>query len=381
MPQRGEAKPRKLPNGRWEIRWTNEQGKRPKLKFDTYNDALRELRANERVVEQVKRGERAPTPIDKTFDELCDYWLEKRATKKRSGKDDVSIIRRHLRPALEGYSLRLLAADTEPIEDLTEELLERVSDKTTNNILTVLISMLNLAEEKRWILRAPKIHKPSISEKDFRYLRTKAEIQKLLLAAADEGALVHALYATAIGTGLRAGELAGLQRDDIDMERRLITVQRSFTGPTKSGKVRHVPILDSTKSVLARWLLMCPHDVLVFPSERGTRQLPSARIFQDVLHRALDSAGFEKTVATRAGVPRTTRYITFHGLRHTFASHYMMDGGDLYRLQRILGHTSSVMTQRYAHLSPDAYAADYGRLGVVDGTSPQVIAFPVRTAS
>lgn len=42
-----------------------------------------------------------------------------------------------------------------------------------------------------------------------------------------------------------------------------------------------------------------------------------------------------------------------HILRHTFASHYMMGGGDILGLQRILGHSSITMTMRYAHLSPD----------------------------
>jgi len=42
-----------------------------------------------------------------------------------------------------------------------------------------------------------------------------------------------------------------------------------------------------------------------------------------------------------------------HILRHTFASHYMMGGGDILGLQRILGHSPITMTMRYAHLSPD----------------------------
>jgi hypothetical protein len=42
----------------------------------------------------------------------------------------------------------------------------------------------------------------------------------------------------------------------------------------------------------------------------------------------------------------------FHDLRHTFASRWMMNGGDLYVLKEILGHKSITMTQRYAHLSP-----------------------------
>jgi integrase len=52
----------------------------------------------------------------------------------------------------------------------------------------------------------------------------------------------------------------------------------------------------------------------------------------------------------QAGIENTFR---FHDLRHTFASHFMMNGGNIYDLQKILGRTSLEMTQRYAHLAPE----------------------------
>ena len=66
----------------------------------------------------------------------------------------------------------------------------------------------------------------------------------------------------------------------------------------------------------------------------------------------------------RAGFPtfeergRARRFITFHGLWHTFASHWAMSGGNMFKLQRILGHKSAVTT-RYSHLAPDAFAENY----------------------
>ena len=47
----------------------------------------------------------------------------------------------------------------------------------------------------------------------------------------------------------------------------------------------------------------------------------------------------------------------FHDLRHTFASHFMMNGGNIYDLQKMLGHSSLEMTQRYAHLAPEHLVA------------------------
>ncbi len=56
------------------------------------------------------------------------------------------------------------------------------------------------------------------------------------------------------------------------------------------------------------------------------------------------------------------RYIRSHDLRHTFASHWVMKGGDLFKLQKILGHKTVQMTMRYAHLAPHAFAEDFKRL-------------------
>ena len=50
---------------------------------------------------------------------------------------------------------------------------------------------------------------------------------------------------------------------------------------------------------------------------------------------------------------KITTKICFHDLRHCFASHFMMNGGNLYDLQKVLGHTKTEMTQIYAHLSPE----------------------------
>jgi site-specific recombinase XerD len=52
----------------------------------------------------------------------------------------------------------------------------------------------------------------------------------------------------------------------------------------------------------------------------------------------------------------------WHMLRHTFASHYVMAGGSLLALQRLLGHATPMMTQRYAHLAPDHLAGEVARM-------------------
>jgi len=88
------AKPTKH-RGKWRIRWIDEKGERQSEVFEDYRRAQTELSRHRVEVEEIKRGIRNAPPPEKTFDDLCDYWLENRAPRKRSAKDDESIIRRH----------------------------------------------------------------------------------------------------------------------------------------------------------------------------------------------------------------------------------------------------------------------------------------------
>jgi integrase len=366
-----EAKPRRV-GTRWMIRLTDEYGRRRKRFFDAYADALKAQIAEQARVAEVKDGTRPREPLDHTFDELADNWIEFKVPQKRSGHHDLSIIRHHLRPSFGAKRLRDI--NVEDIDRFKNERTQ-LSEKTLANILTLLISMLRRAtEDLRWLRVMPKVKKPKVevADEDFNYLRNDDEIRRFLDAAQAEGMFVYVLFATAIYTGMRAGELAGLHWSNVRFPQRLITVKFSYDGPTKTGKNRQVPILDPLLPLLKQRRLMSPGD-LVFQNQHGGMLRESAWVFQEVLH----AAGFPRV--ERHG--RTRRYIVFHDLRHSFASHWMMNGGDIFRLKKILGHKTMAMTDRYSHLAPEAFASDYGRLGksipvageVVPMAVPQVV--------
>jgi integrase len=347
--------------GKWRIRWVDENGQRRSEVHDEFKIAQARLHERQVEVDEIKRGLRRPTPPDKTFSELADYWTKNRVPLKRSGKYDESIIRCHLGPAFGHLLLRSIG-----VAEIDAFKVAKVglNKKTLSNILTLLISMLKAATEIHWLVAAPTVRKPKVRlfSKDYRYLRTEEEIRRFLSAASAEGANVFALYATATYTGLRAGELAALRWEDVDFERRLITVQRSWDGPTKADDVRYVPVVDVLLPLLKSWRLRVGSG-LCFPNEANNMLGESAAIFQEVLHRVLNTAQFPKVF--RRGKERG--YIVFHDLRHTFASHWMMSGGDIFKLSKILGHKSLEMTMRYAHLAPHAFAGDFGRLGGMPG--------------
>ncbi len=346
---------------KWRIRYVDDQGVRQSEVHDDFKSAAFALRQYEVRVEEIRRGIRI-APVDKNFGELCDYWIENRASRKRDPKDDASIIRCHLRPSFGELLIREIGVER---ADRFTVARSHLDPKTIANLLTLLLSMLNCAHDLGWLERVPRIKKPRIRifDCDFCYLRSDTEIRRFLISAESEGEMVHALYATALLTGARAGELAMLTWGDVDVVRRLITLQRGFNGPTKAGDVRYVPILNELLPILQKWRLRNAGSV-VFPNQAGRAHTESARVFQEVLTRVLERGGFAKV--QRKG--KTRGYIHFHDLRHTFASLWVTKGGDLFKLQKILGHKTVQMTVRYAHLVPGAFEADFGRFsGLVQG--------------
>jgi len=114
-------------SGKWRIRWVDEHGRRKSAVYDDYKRAQLEERKRKIEVEEVRRGLRSAAPPEKTFDELCDYWREKRAPRNRSGKDDKSIIGKHPRPTFGKMLVRNIGV--EEGDDYVQER-EHLGDKT-----------------------------------------------------------------------------------------------------------------------------------------------------------------------------------------------------------------------------------------------------------
>jgi integrase len=95
---------------------------------------------------------------------------------------------------------------------------------------------------------------------------------------------------------------------------------------------------------------------LAFPSyDRNGKVVPLADV-KGSFGRVLNDAGITN--------------FRFHDLRHTFASHYMMSGGQLYTLSNILGHKDLTMTQRYAKLSPRYIEREQDRMDTIWTPAP-----------
>ncbi len=351
---------------KWRVRWKDETGRRKSAVYNSFSEAEKNLILKKADV--LKYSNEIPIfrTENKKCKELFQYYLCTYSVQKRNPQDDASIIRAHLAPFFNEIYLKDIHLCIEKFK-ISKNYLK---PKTVCNILTLLTTMLNVAYEIQWIERVSKIRKPKVGfrEKDFRYLRSGDEIRNFLTAASQVDETAYYLYAFACYTGARAGECAGLRWSDVNFERRIITVQRSYEELTKNYEIKHIPILNPLLPLLKEWRLKNPGDI-VFPNKNGGMLRESNQIFQEVLKRVLVSA--------RLPSYEGKCYITFHSLRHTFASHWMMNGGDIFKLQKILGHRDIKMTQRYSHMAPEAFSSEYGRISDFTGNNlGSVLNFP-----
>ena len=154
-------------------------------------------------------------------------------------------------------------------------------------------------------------------------------------------AMLELLYAT----GIRVGELVGLDIDDLDHARRLVRVFG------KGRKERSVPFGLPAQDAVEAWLQHGRPQVVtgtsgpaVFLGVRGGRI--DQRTVREVVHRRL---------ADVEGVPD----LGPHGLRHTAATHLLEGGADLRSVQEVLGHASIGTTQIYTHVSNERLRAAF----------------------
>jgi integrase/recombinase XerC len=154
-------------------------------------------------------------------------------------------------------------------------------------------------------------------------------------------AMLELLYAT----GVRVGELVGLDIDDLDRERQVVRVLG------KGRKERTVPYGHPAARAIARWLELGRPALRVEGS--------GAALFLGARGRRIDQRAVRALVHRRlADVPGAPD-LGPHGLRHTAATHLLEGGADLRSVQELLGHASLATTQLYTHVTTDRLRQAY----------------------
>jgi len=147
--------------------------------------------------------------------------------------------------------------------------------------------------------------------------------------------ILSAFFRLAAYTGMRVGEITGLKWANVDLEKGRIDVVGTVRGDTKSGKSRAIPLADDLRPVLDS----LPQDTrLVLDNSQG-RPAYTESWYWRVLRDTTEALEIEPA--------------RIHDFRHTFASHLVMAGVDLFTVKELLGHADIQMTiDTYSHLSP-----------------------------
>lgn len=203
----------------------------------------------------------------------------------------------------------------------------------------------------RWCLAAGCIDHDCTDDVPLRRVPSKypkwlrpEEVQAVLDAIDREARTTHwlkDLILVAVNTGLRRGELLALRWSAVDLRARTLTVENGESFQAKSGKDRIIPLSDEATAVLGRM--------------SARRRLPSDLVFRSA-KGAIDELYLShlfKKYAVKAGV----RHASLHGLRHTACSWLAMNGASVEAIRLFAGHSSITVTQKYMHLSEDAFAS------------------------
>jgi integrase len=221
---------------------------------------------------------------------------------------------------------------------------------TANRVLTILKAALNkarqdgrIANDYAWAqVRAFR----EVDAARLRYL-SDDEVRRLVNTC---GSDFRALVTAALMTGCRFGELTALVVEDFNTDSGTIHIRTS-----KSGKPRHVAVADEGRLFFTRQCL---------------GKLPSSRLFTRANGRPWSASDQQRPLAAASSDAQVAP-ITFHGLRHTYASRLAMKGVPLAVIATQLGHSDIRMVEKhYGHMAPnyvaDTVRAAFGTMGIVE---------------
>lgn len=287
-------------------------------------------------------GEKAKLHESIVFNEYASMWLK---TKEAQGVSKSTLnnyeryVRVHFMPFFDGLDLKSIQKNH--IESFQVFLRKEHNPKGINIIITALKGLFREAMREDYIVRNPcEFIKSFSSDNVHDVYWTTDEITQFLKANYEHE--LYDLFVVAFNSGCRKGELAGLCWDRVNFVENTLTISRTrdqygLKERTKTNLKRVIPMTPLARAALLNLFNRRTNDSkFVFLKKNGEPIDPHH------IYRQFQKAQAKAKIANR---------IRFHDCRHTAASQFMLNGGNIYDLQKILGHTSILMTQRYAHLS------------------------------
>ena len=356
-------------DGRWVATVSIGRGANGRLRRRAvYGRTQREALAHLRRLQADLAAGRPVAPDRARVGEFLERWLEDVARPSlafNTLRIYRGFVRNHISPAIGGVTVRQLSPAN--VLFLQSEMERRgASPRLRQMVHTMLRRVLRDAVQWGMLARNPcdLVERPRAPREEASYLDT-GQVRTLLAAA--RGDPLEALIVLAVTTGLRQGELLGLQWGDVDLRAGTLAVRRQLLEGDKGR-----PVLGELKTARSRRLVVLP-EIAVGALRRhkaglAVAQHPTALVFTGSRGCPLRKTNLLRRwyhpLVAKAGLPRSR----FHDLRHTHATLLLSQGVHPKVVQERLGHASVTMTlDTYSHVTPSLQAEAAVRLDAALG--------------
>ena len=328
----------------WEkIGWLSE-GFNIKLAVDIRSERMRAMRYGQELPQQ-----KIKAPLFSDVWGKYKTWIE--VNKFMSGRDDKHLYKNHLASVFDNKRLNEISSFD--LERLKSNLLKKgLAPASVKHCLVLFRQIFNKAV--LWGMHKGEnpikgVKLPTLQNQSERFL-THEEASLLLdelkvdnnpmkkNPSEKKNPQLHDMALISFHCGLRAGEIFNLKGQDLDFDNKLINIS-----DPKNKESRKAYMTKAIKKALSKRIPESP-DEYIFKDKRHGGKITS---ISHAFGKAVDKLGFNKGITDRR------QMVTFHTLRHTFASWLALQGETILTIKELLGHKSLVMTERYSHLTPD----------------------------
>lgn len=358
---------RKRKDGLLEKRFTV-NGKR----YSVYGTNAKEIADKEQETRQAIEQGLYNTNRNITLDKYFESWIER---KRRTVKENsIRLYKSHYNNHIKEHLGKRKIKDIERREviEMQGRLLQEIKPQSVNHVMVVLNMILSDAVTDEIIIKSPADNiAPIRTDKKATETIHRALTQKEQAIFMQElkSNYYYSFIALMLATGMRQGEVGALTWEDIDYINNVIHVNKTLTmkedytfisGNTAKSKAgcRVIPINPTIKKILAdhkaKSNLLPFTNQNIFLTPKGNH----------VVNRRINKA-IADTVQALKDAGHDIEIFTSHALRDTFATRYIEQGGNIQKLQKILGHTSIQMTMDlYAHVLPDELQNEMQRIQI-----------------
>lgn len=368
-------------DGRYQARFTKSNGQRSEKNFVKITEA-REWLNKQRYLDSIT------TTGDMTVDEWYNFWIENykegivkdNTTKNYKQRYEYNIKK-------EIGSIKLQDVKQLHCQKILNNMFSsgRYSNGTMELTQITLHALFKGAVENDYLQKNPAENlKLKHRDNDSEERRVLTREEQRIFKEYSKNTLYNNAYCLVLETGLRAGEIGGLQWNDIDFDKKVIYVQRTilqdaqkggfyFGEPKTKKSKRKIPLTNEAISILNNQKLMQNKlkmrsknwnndwDGLVFTTINGNPVGSST--FRSMMIRIVKNINFDRQCNVGSDVYEEFQHCYMHSLRHTFATRCIEKGVQPKALQKILGHsTLSTTMDLYVHVTDDQIFSEMNKM-------------------